>query len=298
MSKGRKILLACFFGYFALIALIIIIFGFKRADNNEFKPQNEFKLETWVNLPGPLDINKGVLYVVLAGILSTLTMVWVARRMTERPNRVQTAVEAVYAFVRDDITGGSMDNAMAKKWFPFLCTLFFFIWFSNLLGYIPLPTNTAEKVDIGGFELPAFAIYAATANISVPLVLALVVFVSFNVEGIRAKGFVGYLKSLVPEGVGGIGAFPLFLLEVVSTFMRLLSLSVRLFANILAGHLIILFMSGGLAVLLGLEALGVFTLPAGVALFLFELGLVATLQAFIFATLSAIYIGGAVAEHH
>jgi len=124
------------------------------------------------------------------------------------------------------------------------------------------------------------------------------VFVSFNVEGIRAKGFIGYMKSLLPEGISGIGAAPLFVLEVVSTFMRLLSLSVRLFANILAGHLIILFMSGGLAVLLGLEVLGVFTLPFGVILFLFELGLVATLQAFIFATLSAIYLGGAVAEHH
>jgi F-type H+-transporting ATPase subunit a len=201
-------------------------------------------------------------------------------------------------FVRDEITGGSMDDKMARKWFPFLCTLFLFIWFSNLIGYIPLPTNSAEKVDIAGIEVPAFAIYAATANISVPLVLALVVFVSYNVEGIRAKGFVGYFKGLVPEGVSGPGAIPLFVLELVSNVMRLLSLSVRLFANILAGHLIILFMSGGLAVLLGLEVLGVFTLPAGVILFLFELGLVATLQAFIFATLSAIYIGGAVAEHH
>jgi F-type H+-transporting ATPase subunit a len=191
-----------------------------------------------------------------------------------------------------------MDDKMARKWFPFLCTLFLFIWFSNLIGYIPLPTNSHESIDIAGFEIPAFAIYAATANISVPLVLALVVFVSFNVEGIRAKGVIGYLKSLIPEGVSGAGAAPLFVLELVSTFMRLLSLSVRLFANILAGHLIILFMSGGLAVLLGLEVLGVFTLPAGVILYLFELGLVATLQAFIFAVLSAIYLGGAVAEHH
>jgi F-type H+-transporting ATPase subunit a len=211
---------------------------------------------------------------------------------------VQTAVETVYVFVRDDITGGNMDDKMARKWFPFLATLFFFIWFSNLIGYIPLPTNSHESFNVFGLEVPGFALYAATANISVPLVLALVVFVSFNVEGIRAKGFIGYLKSLIPEGVSGFGAAPLFVLELVSNFMRLLSLSVRLFANILAGHLIILFMSGGLAVLLGLEVLGVFTLPAGVILYLFELGLVATLQAFIFATLSAIYLGGAVAESH
>ena len=235
---------------------------------------------------------------IIAGILTTCTMVYIARRMQARPNRMQTAIETIYAFVRDDITGGSMDDKMARKWFPFLCTLFLFIWFSNLIGYIPLPTNSAETVNIGGLEVPAFAIYAATANISIPLVLALIVFVSYNVEGIRAKGLIGYFKGLVPEGVSGVGAIPLFILELVSNLMRLLSLSVRLFANILAGHLIILFMSGGLAVLLGLEALGVFPLPAGVALFLFELGLVATLQAFIFATLSAIYLGGAVAEHH
>jgi F-type H+-transporting ATPase subunit a len=298
MSKMKKILLGVLGVYLFLIVAVVVIFGFKRRDNNEFQPQNEFKLDTWVNLPGPLDINKGVLYVVLAAILTVVTMVYIANRMQARPNRVQTAVETIYAFVRDDIVGGNMDDKMARKWFPFLCTLFLFIWFSNLIGYIPLPTNTEETIDLGFVQLPAFAIYAATANISIPLVLALVVFVSYNVEGVRAKGFIGYMKSLIPEGVSGPGAAPLFVLELVSNVMRLLSLSVRLFANILAGHLIILFMSGGLAVLLGLEVLGVFTLPAGVILFLFELGLVATLQAFIFATLSAIYLGGAVAEHH
>jgi F-type H+-transporting ATPase subunit a len=187
---------------------------------------------------------------------------------------------------------------MAAKWFPFIGSLFLFIWFSNLIGYIPLPTNTHETFNLFGLHIPAFALFAATANISVPLVLALIVFLAYNIEGIRAKGFVGYLKSLIPEGITGPAAIPLFVLELLSNFMRLLSLSVRLFANILAGHLIILFMSGGLAVLLGLEVLGVFTLPFGIVLFLFELGLVATLQAFIFATLSAIYIGGAVAESH
>jgi F-type H+-transporting ATPase subunit a len=298
MSKPRKILLGVLGVYLVAIFAVVLIFGATRRDNKAFQPQREFKLDSWINLPGPFDINKGVLYVVLAAILTVVTMVYISRRMQARPNRVQTAVETVYAFVRDDITGGNMDDRMARKWFPFLATLFFFIWFSNLIGYIPLPTNSAESFDVLGLRFPAFALYAATANISVPLVLALVVFVSFNVEGIRAKGFVGYLKSLIPEGVGGVGAAPLFVLELVSNFMRLLSLSVRLFANILAGHLIILFMSGGLAVLLGLEVLGVFTLPAGVILYLFELGLVATLQAFIFATLSAIYLGGAVAEHH
>jgi F-type H+-transporting ATPase subunit a len=298
VTTRRKILLSLVGGYVVAIAGIVAVFGFTRRDNTEFLPQNEFKLDTWVDLPGPLDINKAVVYLVIAAALTVITMVFIARRMQARPNRVQTAVEAIYAFIRDDITGGNMNDAMARKWFPFLATLFLFIWFSNLIGYLPLPTNTEHTFELFGAQIPSFAIYAATANLSIPLVLALVVFVSYNVEGIRAKGFVGYMKGLIPEGVSGPAAAPLFVLELVSNFMRLLSLSVRLFANILAGHLIILFMSGGLAVLLGVEALGVIVLPFGVALFLFELGLVATLQAFIFATLSAIYLGGSVAAHH
>jgi F-type H+-transporting ATPase subunit a len=282
---------------FALVA-VVAIFGFTRRDNEEFAPQNEFRLESWIELPGPFDITKAVVYLVIAGLLTTLTMLYIANRMQARPNRVQTAVEVLYTVMRDNITGSNMDAKMAAKWFPFIGALFLFIWYSNLIGYIPLPTNTEHPIHIFGVDFPAFAIYAATANVSIPLVLALIVFVSYNIEGIRAKGLVGYLKSLIPGGITGGAAVPMFFLEALSNFMRLISLSVRLFANILAGHLIILFMSGGLAVLLGLEFLGVFTLPFGIALFLFEVGLVATLQAFIFATLAAIYLGGAVAEHH
>jgi F-type H+-transporting ATPase subunit a len=298
MSSRSKILLGVMGFYLGSLVLVLIIFGFTRRDNEEFQPTNEFRLDTWIDLPGPFDINKAVMYLIIAGILTVGTMLYVANRMMARPNRTQTAVEALFSLMRDNITRGNMDNRMAAKWFPFIGALFLFIWFSNLIGYIPLPTNTHEKFEVFGVEIPAFALYAATANVSVPLVLALVVFVAYNVEGIRTKGPVGYLKSLVPTGVKGAMAAFIFVLEFLSNFMRLISLSVRLFANILAGHLIILFMSGGLAVILGLEFLGVFTLPFGIILFLFEVGLVATLQAFIFATLTAIYLGGAVAEHH
>jgi F-type H+-transporting ATPase subunit a len=298
MSSRRKILFGVLGFYMISLIAIFVIFGFTRRDNEEFKPQNEFKLDTWVDLPGPFDINKAVMYLVIAGILTCVTMIWIAGRMQARPNRVQTAVEALFSLMRDNITRGNLDDAMARKWFPFIGALFLFIWFNNLIGYIPLPTNTHETVNIFGAEIPAFAIYAATANLSVPLVLALIVFVAYNAEGIRVKGVGGYLKSLIPSGVTGAMAAFIFVLEFLSNFMRLISLSVRLFANILAGHLIILFMSGGLAVLLGLEVLGWITLPLAVTLFLFEVGLVATLQAFIFATLTAIYLGGAVAEHH
>jgi F-type H+-transporting ATPase subunit a len=117
-------------------------------------------------------------------------MVYIARRMQQRPNRVQTAVETLYTLMRDNITRGNMDDKMAMKWFPFIGALFLFIWFSNLIGFIPLPTSH-EKFSLFGLEIPTFAIYAATANVSVPLVLALIVFCR-TTEGIRAKGFIGY----------------------------------------------------------------------------------------------------------
>ncbi|HYV15692.1 MAG TPA: F0F1 ATP synthase subunit A [Conexibacter sp.] len=274
--------------------------------NEDFKPQNEFKLDPWISIHvGGLDlsINKAVVYLVMACALTCITMVWIARRMQARPNRVQTAVEAAYSLMHDNITGGNMSGAMARKWFPFIGTLFLFIWFSNMLGYLPLPTSTEHTVNIFGAHIPSLALYAATANLSVPLALTLVVWVSYHVEGVRAKGPVKYLKSWVPAGVEGPATGPIFLIEVISHFMRLISLSVRLFANILAGHLLILFMGGGLVVLLNLAVvgsvlLGLVTGTIAVLFFILEVGLIATLQAFIFATLTAIYLGGAVAESH
>jgi len=294
MTMRKKVLLGAGV-YLAGLIIFVIVAGVGKK-NDEYQPQNEFKLEPWVNLPGPFDITKGVVYVVVAAALTVYLMIWIAKRMEDRPNRVQTLVETVYKVMRDNITRANMDARMAAKWFPFIATLFLFIWISNLIGYIPLPTNTEHAIQVFGLKIPSFAIYAATANLSVPLVLALVVFIGFTVEGLRAKGPIGYLKSLVPKGVtGGMAGF-IFMLELFSNFLRLISLSVRLFANILAGHLIILFMAGGIAVLLGIAAIGWMTLPLGVILFIFEVGLVATLQAFIFATLASIYFGGAVAE--
>ena len=296
MSNTRKLLLGIGGFYLFGILLLVGIYGFSSHQNSSFQIQNEFKLVNWVSL-GVLSINRAVLYLFLAAVATVLTMVYISRRMQARPNRVQTAVEVMFSLMRDNITRDNMPDAMARKWFPFLGTLFLFIWFSNLIGYIPLPTNSQETFNVFGAHIPSFALYAATANISVPLVLSLVVFVAFNFEGLRAQGPIGYLKSLVPAGVHGPMLILIGPLEVISTFMRLISLTVRLFANILAGHMIILFMAGGLGVILGLQVLGWFTLPFGIAVYLFELGLVATLQAFIFATLSAIYLAGAVTHH-
>jgi F-type H+-transporting ATPase subunit a len=296
MSQGRKILLLILGVYVVGLIVLIVIYGLHGHHNSEYNITNEFKLVNWVSL-GVFSINRAVLYLFIAALLTIWTMVYIAGKMQLHPNRVQTGVEALFSLMRDNITRGNMPDSMAARWFPFIGTLFLFLWYSNLIGYLPLPTNSQEKFNIFGLHIPSFALYAATANISVPLALALVVFIAFNGVGIKTQGFIGYLRSLIPSGVHGPMLLLIFPLEVISTFMRLLSLTIRLFANILAGHMIILFMAGGLSVILGLSFLGWFTIPFAVLVYLFELGLVATLQAFIFATLSAIYIGGAVTHH-
>ncbi|HEX2071578.1 MAG TPA: F0F1 ATP synthase subunit A [Thermoleophilaceae bacterium] len=288
-------------GLWLLLAVVFgVLFG-SEGRNDAFQPQEEFRLQPWIELNVfgiDMSINKAVMYLFLAAAATTATMVFIARRMQARPNRVQTAIEVAYDLTRNNITGQNMGRPMATKWFSFVATLFFFIWFSNMLGYLPLPTNTEHPVNIFGAEVPALAIYAATANLSIPLALTLVVWIAYHVEGIRVKGFVGFMKSFVPPGMSGVGAIPLFVIEVISDIVRIISLSVRLFANILAGHLLILFMAGGLVVLLGISALGVITLGMAIPFFLFEIGLVATLQAFIFAILTSIYLGGATADSH
>jgi F-type H+-transporting ATPase subunit a len=290
-------------GVFIWLGGAIALYGIFGSDgkNDEFKPQNEFKLDPWIDLKiGGIDlsINKAVLYVFLACAITAGTMIWIAKRMQDRPNRTQTLIEGAYDLTYTQIARGNMPSATAAKYFPFVATLFFFIWFSNMLGYIPLPTNTHETVDIFGFALPAFALYAATANLSIPLALTLVVWGGYQIEGVRQHGIRGHLKGWLPAGVSGPAAVPIFFIEVISQFMRIISLSVRLFANILAGHLLILFMGGGLAVLLGLATLGWITLPIAIAFFMLEVGLIATLQAFIFATLTSIYFGEASAGGH
>jgi F-type H+-transporting ATPase subunit a len=299
VSTRRKVLIGV--GIWLGVALLLFLIFGSDGKNDEFKPQNEFKLDPWISIHiGGLDLsfNKAVLYVLLTCIATIWTMVYIARRMQQKPNRVQTIVEAAYDLTYTQIAKNNMPAQAAAKYFPFVATLFFFIWFSNMLGYIPLPVNSQEKIDILGIGIPAFGLYAATANLSIPLVLTLTVFVLYQVEGVRQHGVIKYLKGWLPAGVKGAAAVPIFFIEVISQFMRIISLSVRLFANILAGHLLILFMGGGLAVLLGIAALAWFTLPIAILFFILEVGLIATLQAFIFATLTSIYFGEANAGGH
>jgi F-type H+-transporting ATPase subunit a len=298
MSKTRKLVLGIGIGYVVGLVAFAVGFGIKGHKNENFKVIDSFHLEKWFGIAGPLEFDKGVLYLLLATIITIGIMVYVARHMQQRPGRLQVAVEGAYGLMKQ-VTGDNMDEARAKKWFPVIFTLFIFILVSNLIGYIPLPVDSQNTFKLFGAHIPSFQIYAAVTNLAVPLVLALGVFVAYNVEGVRAHGPVGYIKSLIPKGVGGPMLILIFPLEMLSNFiLRPLSLTIRLWANLLAGHLLIDFMAGSLAVLLGLQLLAWLTLPLGVILFLFEAVLIAGLQAFIFAILTAIYIGGASSASH
>ena len=299
MTTKRWVLVGIAIWLGGTIALVALVGG--SGENTHFAPIEEFRLVPWIPIQiGPFDmsINKAVLYLVIATILTVVTMTYIARRMEDKPNRVQAAVESLFTLSRDQITRDNMSHEMAVKWFPFIGALFLFLLFSNLIGYLPLPTNTQETIDVFGLPIPALAIYAATANLSVPLALTLVVWVAYQYEGVRAKGVVAYVKGWIPQGSPPALVPMIAFIEVLSQIMRIVSLSVRLFANILAGHMLILFMGGGLAVLLGLAALGWLTAPIAIIFFLFEVVIVAGLQAFIFATLTSIYLGEAVAEGH
>jgi F-type H+-transporting ATPase subunit a len=298
MSTTRKAVLGIAFVYLAGLVAFAVIFGIHGHKNEQFKVIDSFHLENWFKIAGPIQFDKGVLYLLLATLITLAIMIYVAWHMHRRPGRLQVAVEAGYELM-SRVTRENMSDRLAKKWFPFIFTLFVFILVSNLLGYIPLPVDSENTFKLLGANIPSFQIYAAVTNLAVPLVLTLIVFFSYVFEGVRHHGPIGYLKSLIPRGVSGPILILIAPLEILSNFvLRPLSLTIRLWANLLAGHLLIDFMGGTLAVLLGLQLLGWLTLPLGIILFLFEAVLIAGLQAFIFSILAAIYIGGATSASH
>jgi F-type H+-transporting ATPase subunit a len=298
LSRTRQILYGILLVYVLGLIGFAVAFGIKGHKNESFKVIDAFHLESWFHIAGPLNFDKGVLYLLIATLLTLGIMLYVARHMQKRPGRLQVAVEWGYSLM-SRLTLENMDEDMTRKWFPFVFTLFVFILVSNLIGYIPLPVNSHDTFKLFGLNIPSFQIYAAVTNVAVPLVLALGVFFAYNIEGLRAHhGLRGYVKSLIPAGIKGPMLILMYPLEILSNFLRLLSLTIRLWANLLAGHLLIDFMAGNLAVLLGLQLLGWLTLPIGVVIYLFEAVLIAGLQAFIFAILTAIYLGGATAASH
>jgi F-type H+-transporting ATPase subunit a len=268
-------------------------------EEEEFNPSHEFEQHAWVPLDlGPVDlsITKAVAYLFLGTAVTILIGIGLMRwRLGVTPDRRQTVGEMVYDIAQTQIAEQGLPAKAIGRWFPYVASLFLFIWTLNMLGFIPLPLSD-EKLTILGVELPTLGIYAATSSISVTLALALMTFVFTHVEGIRENGPIRYFKSWVPEVPKAMVPF-IAVLEVLGQFMRLISLSVRLFANMLAGHILILTFIG-LIFVLKTVVLAVVSVPVATIFYLFEVVIVVSIQAYIFAALSAIYIGSAIEPEH
>jgi F-type H+-transporting ATPase subunit a len=271
----------------------------ENGEEEKFNPSHEFEQHAWVPIViGPLDlsITKAVAYLILGSIVTILIGLGLMRwRLGVEPDRRQAVGEMVYDIAQTQIAEQGLPAKAIGRWFPYVATLFLFIWTVNMLGFIPLPLSD-EKVTIFGVELPTLGIYAATSSISVTLALALMTFVFTHVEGIRENGPTRYFKSWIPEVPRAL-LVPIAVLEVLGQFMRLISLSVRLFANMLAGHILILTFIGLIFVLETLILAPVSVL-VGTIFYLFEVIIVVSIQAYIFAALSAIYIGSAIEPEH
>ena len=300
-GRGKVILWSIVAVWLGGTILFILAYGVKAHKaasvvSQAFSPIDEFRLDTWFKV-GPIDFNKGVLYLLIAVAITLGLLLYAAKRLQERPTgRLQVVVEWFYDFTAN-LTRDNMDDSMARKYFPLIATLFVFILVTNLIGYIPLPVDSSEKFKLFGAHIPSFQIFAADTNVAFPLILALGVWLLSIGEGVRHHGALGYVKGLMPGGVTGPVAPLVFGIEILSTFLRLISLTVRLWANLLAGHLLIAFMGGELGVLVGQPFISWFLLPFGILIFLFEAFLIAGLQAFIFAILTAIYLGDAAKSH-
>ncbi len=262
----------------------------------EFHPEEEFELHPWIPIHlGPLDlsINKAVAYLML-GTLVTIAFGIVFMRYKVRTSpegRRQAFGELVYEVAQEQVAEQGLPEKAIGTWFPYVASLMLFIFVVNLIGFIPLPLS-----DEKWHGLPTLGIYAATSSLSVTLALALLTFVFTHVEGIRFNGPVRYFKSWIPE-VPKVMLPMIVPLEILGQFMRLISLSVRLFANMLAGHMLILTFIG-LMFVLETVALAVISIPFATAFYLFEVIIVVGIQAFIFAALTAIYIGSAIEPEH
>ena len=272
-----------------LLALALPAPAFARG---EFDPTTEFEQHEWVSIHlGPLNmsITKAVAYLLIGTALTILLGLVLMRGKTL--NRRQTIGESIYEIAQVQVAEQGLPGKAIGRWFPYVASLMLFIWVINLIGFIPLPL-TGET----WHGVPVWGIYAATSSLSVTLALALLTFVFTHVEGIRWNGPVRYLKSWIPEAPKALLAL-IVPLEILGQFMRLISLSVRLFANMLAGHILILTFIGLIFILESI-VLAPFVIIVGSVFYIFEVVIVVSIQAFIFAALSAIYIGSAIEPEH
>ena len=280
-----------------LLAVALFALAFPQAAfaRGKFDPVKEFEQHDWVPIHlGPLDlsITKAVAYLMLATVL-TMLLGFVLMRVPigGKAGVRQTLGESIYELAQTQIAEQGLPSKAIGRWFPYVASLFLFIFVVNLLGFIPLPL-TGETYH----GIPVWGIYAATSSISVTLALALLTFAFTHYEGIRWNGPVKYFKSWIPEAPKPLLVL-IVPLEILGQFMRLISLSVRLFANMLAGHILILTFLG-LMFILQSVVLAVAVVPVGIVFYLFEVIIVVGIQAFIFAALSAIYIGSAIEPEH
>jgi F-type H+-transporting ATPase subunit a len=202
----------------------------------------------------------------------------------------------VYEVAQTQVAEQCLPHKAINRWFPYVATLMLFIFVVNFLGFIPLPLTGETHKFFGAITLPVWGIYAATSSLAVTLALALLTFFFTHYEGIKWNGPVRYFKSWIPEAPKPLLAL-IVPLEILGQFMRLISLSVRLFANMLAGHILILTFIGLIFILQSL-ILAVFVVPIAAVFYMFEVVIVIGIQAFIFAALSAIYIGSAIEPEH
>jgi F-type H+-transporting ATPase subunit a len=279
-----------------LLTVVLFALAFPQAAlaRGTFDPTKEFAQHEWIPIHlGPLNlsITKAVAYLMLGTVLTILLGIVLMRvRLGVQPGVRQTIGEQIYEVAQTQIAEQGLPSKAIARWFPYVASLFLFIFVVNLLGFIPLPL-TGET----WHGIPVWGIYAATSSISVTLALALLTFVFSHVEGIRWNGPIRYFKSWIPEAPKVLLVL-IVPLEVLGQFMRLISLSVRLFANMLAGHILILTFLGLIFIFQSWVLL--FVLAPATLFYVFEVVIVVGIQAFIFAALSAIYIGSAIEPQH
>ncbi|TML13145.1 MAG: F0F1 ATP synthase subunit A [Actinobacteria bacterium] len=279
---------------FFAVALLALTLPSQALARGDFDPTTEFEQHEWVPIHiGPLDlsITKAVVYLMLGSVLTialgTLLMRW---RLSVEAGTRQTFGETIYDVAQTQIAEQGLPSKAIQLWFPYVASLFLFIFVVNLLGFIPLPL-TGET----WHGIPVWGIYAATSSLSVTLALAALTFVFTHFEGIRWNGPVRYFKSWIPDAPKALLVL-IVPLEILGQIMRLISLSVRLFANMLAGHILILTFLGLIFIFQSL--LLALVVPFAILFYIFEVAIVVGIQAFIFATLSAIYIGSAIEPQH
>ena len=240
----------------------------------ELHPLEQFAIERIIPIHiGGLDVSytNAALMMTIAVVLVTALMVLATRRAALVPGRWQSVAEMIYEFVADMVDSNIGQGG--RQFFPFVFTLFMFILFANLLGMIPYS-------------------YTTTGQIIVTFALAAVVFIRVTTIGIVQHGF-HFLRLFVPQGVPEVLLLLLVPIELLSYFIRPFTLSIRLFANMLAGHTM-LAIFGGFAASIGLLAF--FPLGINVLLVALEV-LVAVLQAYVFAILTCLYLSDAIHLH-